>query len=380
MVLGVDAYRAAEARTGVGRNLEYVIQGWAGREVPFDEIRVFSPELLPDLPSNGSLSLEILPAGRSGLWWQVARLRPRAKRTDVLYAYYTLPPGHNGPSVVANLGIYEGVHRFPGWRAKAHSRHYAYSARKANAVIANAESTKADLVEFYGVDPNKVEVVWPGADARFRPARDDEADALRSTVSRFFGEPADFFLFVGKLSLRRKVPELLQAFAEISRTRPGLRFLFAGPNSADLPVDDLIDELGLRESVRHVNHLDQDTLAQLYRAALAFVMPTTREGFSHPILEALGSGCPVMALRGASLGVLEYIEEHVEGGVERSVALADAPTAEGLAAAMAALADDESLRSRLAEQGVRCAAAFPTWDEHAGSVMEILGRVAAENR
>jgi glycosyltransferase involved in cell wall biosynthesis len=376
MVLGVDAYRAVGARTGVGRNLEYLLDAWGRREVPFEQVRVFAPAPLPDLPANERMALEVLPSSGPGLWWQIRRLRPRAARTDVLFGFYTLPPGHRGRSVVANLGIYEGAYAFPGWRSRARSWHYAQSARQADTVIVNAESTKADLVNFYRIDPDKIVVIWPGADQRFRPSEAGESEEAWRAVERLLGERCPYFLFVGKLSLRRCVPELLEAFSRVRRERPELRFLLAGPNSADLALDELIASLGLDGSVRHVQHLDQDTLALLYRRARAFLMPTTHEGFSHPIPEALGSGCPVMALRDASVGAIEYLDEHFPGGAGEAVVLADDPSPDGLAAAMERLADDDALCARLSEAGVRAAATFPTWDEHADAVMDVLARVA----
>jgi glycosyltransferase involved in cell wall biosynthesis len=379
MVLGVDAHRAAEARVGVGRTLEYVLRSGGARPLPFEEVRVFSPTPLSDLPVDGQLALDVLPARGPGVWWQLTRLRPRASATDALFAYYTLPPGFSGRSVVASLGIYEGEFALPGWRARARSWQYARSAHHADVVIAVARSTKADLVNFYGVPPEKIAVVWPGADRRFRPGEDDR-DAIARATESLLGERAPFFLFVGKLSVRRNVPALLEAFARVAAERPQLRLLLVGPNSTQMDLQATLARLGIEGAVRHIEHLDQDLLALLYRGALAFVMPTTREGWSQTTLEALLSGCPVMVLKGASLGVLEYIDERSEAGREEVVLEATDPTSDALEEALRRLADDGDLRELLAKRGREVAAAFPTWDEHAGEVMNILEAVASRGR
>ena len=376
MILGLDADRAAGPRTGVGRNIEYLLREWAAQDIPFERIRVFSRTPVSDIPADDRQSREVVASRGPGLWWQVARLRPKVSEVDVFFSYYTLPPGYRGRSVVANLGVYEGAFAIPGWRSRGHSLHFAHSARRADAVIVNADSTKADLVNFYGVEPGKITVVWPGADKRFGPGPEEGDGAVDDAVADLLGDRKPFFLFVGKLSSRRHVPELLDAFSQISATRPQLSFLLAGPTGSDLDIRQAIDERGLGRSVRHVSHVDQDTLALLYRGARAFLMPTTREGFSHPILEALQSGCPVLALRGASLGVLEYIEANVPGGVEQAVLQAEGTDAASLAAGMEALSDDDRLCSKLRTAGLRAADSFPSWEEHARQVMAVLAEVA----
>lgn len=108
----------------------------------------------------------------------------------------------------------------------------------------------------------------------------------------------------------RTVPDvLLRAFDDVATTRPHLRLLLVGPRPRGLDLEGMVANLRASAAVRHLDLLDQDKLALLYRGARAFVTPTTREGFSLPTLEAMRSGCPILTLRRASLGVLETIQE-----------------------------------------------------------------------
>lgn len=377
MILAVNGDRAAAQRTGVGRTIEYLLKAWSGTELPFDEVRVVSPEPIDDLPPDPRFRSQVAPARGPGILWQIRRLERMAKPADVLFSFYTLPPNHRGRSVVANCGIYEGEHAIPGWRSRLHSRHFAHSAHAADVVIAVADSTKRDLEHFYGVPPEKVEVIWPGVDERFRPGQNGDRDEVEAAVEDVLGEQAPYFLLVGKLSRRRCVPELLQAFKSVSAERPELRFVLVGPEAPGDPLGDQLRRFEVERSVLHVPYLDQERLALLYRGARAFLMPTVREGFSLPILEAMGSGCPVLAMKGAVVGALEFVDAHVEGGAAAAVLLADDPSPESLARALARLADDDELCAELRAAGLRCAAAFPSWDEHAGSVMDVLERVAS---
>lgn len=377
VVLGVDASRANGPRAGVGRTVEHLLTAWSRQDLPFEQVRVFTRAPLDDLEMGGRVSQEVLTGRGPRTWWQLAHLRRKASQVDVFLGFYVLPLGHRGRSVVANLGVYEGSFAIPGWLARFRSRHYRHSALHADAVVVCSESVKWDLVRFYGIRPEKIRVVPLAADdGRFRPARPDEADLIERTVEEVLGEATDYFVFVGRLSQRRNVPALLQAFDEVAASRPHLRLLLVG-SRGELDLERLVAGLHTPSSVRHINYLDQDKLALLYRRARALVMPTTREGFSIPILEAMQSGCPVLQLKGASLGVLDFINEKTSVGAEEAVLQVPDSSPQSLAHGLARLADDEDLRERLAERGLRCAAAFPSWDEVAGDVMSVLGEVAA---
>ncbi len=366
VVLGMDASRLAGKRTGVGRYLEYLLNSWAGQPSPFDQVRLFSPAPIEGLPDDSRLSLRVEPSGGGGIGWQLARLRPKAAELDVMYAPYTLPPGYRGRSVVANLGILEGPHRLPGLWARAYSWHFAYSARHADAVIVNSEASMSDLERYLGVDRDKVTVIWPGVDSSFRPAAAGEQGQVDAAVERHLGEPADYFLFVGKLSARRHVPELLEGFASVVADHPHLRLLLAGPNSGDVPLEAIISELGIADRVRHVEHVEHDDLALLYRGARAFVLPTVQESFPTTALEALASGCPVITVA--------YPAIREAGLVDDVVALPDADAAT-LAGALRRMVEDEELHRTLSERGPGRAAGFG-WDETARKTMEVLERVA----
>jgi glycosyltransferase involved in cell wall biosynthesis len=365
-MLGLDASRLAGPRTGVGRYLEYLLSSWSGQPAPFQQMRLFSPGPLEDIPEDRRFAVDVEPSRGSGIWWQMSRLRPKAAELDVLYAPYTIPLAYPGRSVVANLGILEGPNRLPGARARARSWHFAYSARRADAVIVNSESSKDDLVRYFGTEPGKVRVIWPGVDSCFRPPEPDDEDELGDLVERILGERADYFLFVGKLSVRRNVPALLEGFAEVAARHPRLRLLMAGPNMENLPVERIKSERGLEASVRHVEHLGHDELALLYRGARAFVLPTYQESFPTTALEAMASACPVITAPYPALR---------ETGLEDAVVTVADPSPHTLAEAMLRLVEDEELYERLSREGPARAGPFG-WDQTAQKTMEVLAEVA----
>jgi glycosyltransferase involved in cell wall biosynthesis len=279
-------------------------------------------------------------------------------------APYSLPLGYPGRAVVENHGILEGPDAAARRevRARARSRHFRYSARRADAVIAISTVVRGDLVRWYGVDEGRIHVIPYGMGAPFGPGA-AEPEVVRGVL----GADAPFLIFVGKLSPRRHLPELLAAFDEIAAAHPDLRLLVVGPNAWNLPIETLVAGSAHADRVLHVEHLDQPTLAGLYRSAVALVLPTTKEGWSMPIREALACGCPVVTTDGP------WLDEDGSGEVVLRVA---APAPSLLAAAMRTVVEDEHARADLRERGLELAAGFPTWDDRARSVMDVLAEVA----
>lgn len=366
--LVVDALRLVGPRTAMGRYIEYMAREWSAARGPFDSIKLLCPEpvILEGLSNETPVSVHAPGRRLPRLVWEQFVLAHAARGAAVLFCpSYVAPLLHRGPLVVANHGIYEGVPgEFSLWRRLRTIPLFRRSARRADRVIANSLATRADLVKHFGVPEEKVDIVYPAADVRFhgRVGR----HAIAKTVTHLLGEIVPFILFVGKLSRRRNVPYLVEGFA-IARRLGGLahRLLIVGPDVGEEPLADLVKRHNLVGVVQHVPHLDQDSLAALYAGADAFVLPTSYEGLSWTLMEALASGAPVLTIDHPTL------REVGEGCVHLAASASPSDLAEGLGA----LLGDERLRADLSEKGRREAARF-SWAASARETLAILDRAA----
>lgn len=307
MRIGFNGQRLAGQRLGVGRYIEYMLRHWARMLGPSEEVELFLRR-----PLNGDMGdlgprirSTILESRLSGIPWENLRLRRPASRCDVLFCpAYTVPVGYRGRLVVATHSVNEIQTELHSWAYRqTYARLNRYCARRADAVIVPAETTRNQVSRHYGVPLERIVVIPQGADDIFQPV--DDPEVLRAVRKRFFGTDRPYLLFVGKCSERRNIPMLIRAFAELRKTRriPHGLLLF-GPNHSNIPLERLCDELGIAGDVVQTDGVvaSHAELVPIYAAADVFVHPSEFEGWSITTVEALACGTPVVATDRGGLG------------------------------------------------------------------------------
>jgi glycosyltransferase involved in cell wall biosynthesis len=170
------------------------------------------------------------------------------------------------------------------------------SVRHALRVIAVSESTRQDLIRHYDLSPAKIDVVYNGVDASFRPLPNDRVSAFRAARDL----PERFILFVGTLEPRKNVVRLIEAYAQLPPGRPPL-MLVGGKGWLYDEIFARVKAGNLASEVQFVGYIPAEELPLWYNAADLFVYPSLYEGFGLPPLEAMACGTPVVVSRASSL-------------------------------------------------------------------------------
>jgi glycosyltransferase involved in cell wall biosynthesis len=213
----------------------------------------------------------------------------------------------------------------------------------ASRIIAVSEAVASQLRADKVAPAEKITVVLNGVDtARFARAR-EEFDRQGFLRSWQLPESSPLIGTLGELTPLKGQREFLRAAAQISKQIAGCTFIIAGidhspdgKNKAE--IEELIDELKLREQVRRVEWLDD--LAQLYCALDVFVSASHTESFGLAIVEAMASRTPVVATE--TEGACETVRDNETG------LLVPIGNADEMAAAIQSLLGDETTRLRLA--------------------------------
>lgn len=260
----------------------------------------------------------------------------RRRNVDLMHhAAGTLPVVRTKPSIVTIHDLQPLL--FPQNFSRAKQRYLrlrqAPSARRARLVLTLTQYTRRTIIEELDVAPDRVLVVPPGYTAALSEPPDGDPTTKYDITGPFFLYPA--------ITYRHKNHEtLVRAFALVLEKRPdALLVLTHRPADMEAALDEVIDSLGIRSSIRRLGHIARGDLDWLYRNAVALSFPSRFEGFGLPVLEAMGHGCPVIVADATALP-----EVVGEAGI-----LVEPNDIDGWATAMMDVLTDQARREWLAE-------------------------------
>jgi len=227
--------------------------------------------------------------------------------------------------------------------------------KHSDALVAESPASRQHMVQEYGVDPARVQVIPCGVDTTlFQPH-----DRLQARQALALPASAPCVLFVGRLQPLKGLDTLLRAVDRARQQYPTLRALIVG-GGVDVDDPHEAEELGrlraLAEALHLTSHITflkaqpQERLAQYYAAADVFVMPSHYESFGMVVLEAMACGTPVVASR---VGGLASTVLH-----ERTGLLAPVGDWQGFAEAIVRLLASPSLHALCAQASVQRAQAY----------------------
>ena len=160
--------------------------------------------------------------------------------------------------------------------------------------VSCASVAMRDQILAHGLIPSERIVLIPyGVHPACSPNPDPPADA---EASRLLGPPGDSIdiLHVGSTVARKRIDTLLGVTAAVRRGFHSVRLVrIGGPFSADQRR--LIAELDLGRSILQLPFVERPVLAAIYRRAALVMLPSEREGFGLPVIEAMACGTPVVA-------------------------------------------------------------------------------------
>jgi glycosyltransferase involved in cell wall biosynthesis len=325
------------------------------------------PESLKDVDADAVLAPFRHEVALKTRW--LPAIEPKLESDAILYPYWPSPPLRRAGAPPAAIFVHDlGFRIRPAevpWQQRLYFRTILPPAlRNAAAVLVPSESTRRDLLNRYPIAglEEKVEVIPEGLPQAVSPG------PLPDGI-----EPG-FVLAVGTVEPRKNYPRLLFAYRQLRGRHGALPFIINGrPGVPQLVVagrpgwayGDTLQRLAAEPGVRYLGHVDEPTLAALYRSASVLAFPSLYEGFGLPLLEAMANGVP------AVVGAAGALPELALGA-----ALAvDAQDTNAIAGALERLLADESLRNKLGEEGKRRAKGY-TWANAAERTLDVLRRIS----
>jgi glycosyltransferase involved in cell wall biosynthesis len=288
--IGIDARELIGDTTGVGRYLGELVRRWTMRsDAERRHFTLYTPAALALALPAGTADQRVVGRG-TGTWWEQTTLRKavNADRPDVFFApAYTAPLGIRPPFAVTIHDISFVAH--PEWfRPRERWRRRFVTARTAAAasvVLTDSDFSRGELEARLRISRDRIRVIAPGV-------------ASPGTRESGFGIREPLVLYVGSIFNRRRLPDLIAAFARASHDVPGARLVVVGADRS-WPAQDLgalATAFGVSSRVELRNYVSDADLEALYARASVFAFLSEYEGFGLTPLEALASGVPVVVL------------------------------------------------------------------------------------
>jgi glycosyltransferase involved in cell wall biosynthesis len=153
-------------------------------------------------------------------------------------------------------------------------------------VITNSQTTKKDIIEYYGVLESLISVVEMGVDKRFQPVANS-----KEMVNEKYGIE-NYIVNVAALQYRKNQVRLLQAFAKLIQEN-GLKYQLVIAGRDGWGCEQVYAErerLGLEDTVKFLGYVPDEDMPAIYSGAELSVYPSILEGFGFPVVEAMACG------------------------------------------------------------------------------------------
>ena len=309
MKIGYDAKRAVANFTGLGNYSRLVIEE-VGRARPDDRLLLYTPRLgdsprLAGIEALANAEYRVPQRWPGGSLWRTWGITADLRRDGVSLFHglsNELPLNIRKSGVPSVVTVHDLIFlRCPQYYKPVDRRLYDYkygaACRNADRIIAVSERTKADIVDIYGISPDKIDVVYQGCDASFRaPISAEKLNEVRQRL----GLPGDYILQVGTIEERKN---LIASVKMLKHLPDDVTLVAVGRNHHGYLEKVMMTaaEEGVLKRLRVLSGVSFADLPAVYRMARLCMYPSRYEGFGIPVLEALESGVPVIAATGSCL-------------------------------------------------------------------------------
>ena len=237
-----------------------------------------------------------------------------------------------------------------------------FGLRRARAVIAVSENTKADLISLFSLDPARITVIYWGAGNPQDPA---PMAAPRCALPQLDIRRPYLLAFAGE-ARRKNTETVIRAFARLDPRGPDLVLVGLNNPAARKRFAELAGQLGCSGRVLILDYVDDEVLELVLRGATALLYVSLYEGFGLPLLEAMTRGVPIITSSVSSMPEI----------VGDAALLVGPSSPIEIAEAIQELVSRPEYRNELAERGLKRAKAF-RWKDTASRTISVFERVTS---
>ena len=350
MRIGFDSKRLFNNFTGLGNYSRTLVRN-LGRFFKENDYYLYSPKL--KRTPETALFLDQRPFYAHGSnsffksYWRTYSIVDQLKK-DKIELYHGLsheiPVGLQKLKIKSVVTIHDLIFKiypdlFNILDRKIYDRKFKYSCHKADKIIAISNNTKSDIINIYGIDADKIEVIYQSCDSIYYESL---SEVNSDDVLSRYNIPQEYFLCVGSIERRKNLKLILESYQQLPPEKRIPLVMIGRGKRYGMEISVMIKEKGLERNVHWIYDLkDNLDLKTIYYRSIALLYPSLYEGFGLPIVEAMLCKTPVITSNVSSLP---------EAGGPDSLYI-DPKDPEALTDAINKILDDSGLRERMIKSG-----------------------------
>ncbi len=261
-------------------------------------------------------------------------------------------------SRVKSLAVIHDINflHYPGdlpWSSRVYYNHFFPKfAKKAERIATVSEYSKADISKNYGINADKIDVLYNGHNEIYKTIPVEEQDKIKLKYT----QGNDFFIFIGSLHPRKNIANMLKAYEKFRKgNSQRVDFVIVGGKFFKTnDIKNTLDDMYFKDDVHFVGRMEPERMRDLLASSLALVLISKLEGFGIPVIEAYSCGIPAIVSNVSSLP---------EVGGDAAI-YADPFSVESISSAMDRMVNEIGLRQSLAENCLKIAGQY-SWDKTA---------------
>jgi glycosyltransferase involved in cell wall biosynthesis len=253
--------------------------------------------------------------------------------------YLPVNPKVKTLNVIHDLNFEHYPQDLPPFNRYYYKKYFPKFAKVATRIATVSQFSKEDIIQKYGIDEAKIDVVYNGANESFAPI----SPALKKLVVEKHTGGKPYFIFIGALNPRKNLVNLLKAFDIFKKSdKASIQLLIVGEKMHKTSeIFDTYENMNYKADVNFSGRLNGLELQKALASAIALAYVSYFEGFGIPIVEAFYTGTPVITSNITSM-------PEVAGD---AALLVDPFSPEDIASALSKMATDKDLRENLIEKG-----------------------------
>jgi len=172
-----------------------------------------------------------------------------------------------------------------------------YACKRADKIISISNQTKNDIVDYYGINEKKVEVIHPSLPNHI--TRIISMD-MQNMVKQKYQLPQKFILYTGTIEKRKNLLTVIKAINNLADK--ALPLIAVGKKTSYFDeIKDYLKSAGKKVQVAFLTDVNNNELNIIYSLSSLFIYTSLFEGFGIPLIEASAHGIPSITTKNSCM-------------------------------------------------------------------------------